>query len=105
MCAAGRWWWLRCILGPDLVIVDRDMDRVDEKRVLAAEPVRLEGEALLVEHGRPRGFVHDAEEDLAPELEALLLLRGIGDRVGLRRLLVQVLVAVFRPAPAAVGGS
>src|SRR5262249_49234727 len=71
--------WLRprprvslAIAHPQRFVVDRNLDWIDEQFVRSFHPRRVHGEALSVEHRRPRGIGHDADEDLAPCLLAFL---------------------------------
>src|SRR5882724_12358789 len=93
---------LLLVLREDVVVVHGYVDRVGEQGGIAAQALRMEGEALLIEDRRPWCILQHVVEDPFPGLGAGRSLLGGHHRVGLVGALVEGFVAVFRPVPASL---
>src|SRR5882672_11346896 len=93
---------LLIVLREDVVVVHGDVDGIGEQCRIAAQPLRMEGEALLVEDRRPRRVLQHVVENPLPGLGAGRSLLGGDHGVGLVGALVEGFVAVFRPVPTAL---
>src|SRR6516165_6159835 len=90
------------VLGVDVFVVHRNMDRLDEEDGIAADPVRMHGVAFLIHDRNPGRVLHHIVEDALPGLGALGLHRLGHHGIGGRSPLVEGGVAVPGPVPAAL---
>src|SRR6516165_8296366 len=90
------------VLGVDVFVVHRNMDRLDEEDGIAPDPVRMHGVALLVHDRNPGRVLHHIVENALPGLGALGLHRLGHHGIGRGSPLVEVRVAVPGPVPAAL---
>src|SRR3989304_685730 len=75
-------WNLLSVLGEDVVVVHRDVDRIGVENGLAPQPGRMVGEADLVEDRRPRRIPEHVVENALPHADAFGLLVILDHGVG-----------------------